>query len=404
MTASPRTYLSGWAVTTLGTGIVFPLTAVYLHDHVGLPVPAVSLYFAVFAVAGLVANPFAGVAAGRYGPGRVVLVATGFQTLGPLVLAAAGPPAFGMVAALLSGAGTGIFYAVLTPLLIDLFGRDRLGRVLAGQNAVSAATVGVGALAGGVLAGWGGVAGYRLAFVLNGLSYAAYGLLLAVILRGRRIAAAEPADRPFAGVLTPFTDRGFRWLLLLQGLLVLLGFGQIESVTPLVLRESAGLGVSGIGVVLAVNSLAVIAFQAPLLRVVERIGHVRALQTAVGCWAASLVLLWGATVAGSGAGVVVAAGFALLVALGECLISPSLQPLVVELAPADRMTAYTAATSLLHSIGNLLAPAVCLPLFASFGFAAYLGFQVAGYALALLATVVLVTLSPARPAALLKGH
>ncbi len=384
---SPRLYLTGWAVTTLGTGIVFPLTAVYLRDQLGLPVAAVSVYFGLFAIAGLVANPLTGMLAARLGPGRIAVAATLFQTVGPLFLVAHGPFAVSMTAAVFSGAGTGIFYGVLTPLLLQLFGEARLGRVLAAQNAVTAASVGGGALVGGFLVAVAGATGYRLSFLANGISFLVYGLVLAAVLRRarRRGAAPPPARRAgvLADTLAPFVDRRFLGILLLQGMLVLFGFGQVESVTPVVLRDSAQLQVAGISVVLAVNSLSIIVLQAPVVWVVERIGHVRSLLAALGCWAASVVALWlSAVVAGSVAGMVLAAGWALFFALGECFIAPTMQPLVVATAPPERLASYTASTSLSHSLGNLAAPALCLPVFTVFGFGAYLGLQFAGYAAA----------------------
>ncbi|MGI5506244.1 MFS transporter [Lentzea sp. CA-135723] len=387
---SPRLYLAGWTTTTLGTGIVFPLTAVYLRDQLGLPVGSVSLYFVLFAIAGLVANPFAGLLSVRFGPGPIAVAATAFQTIGPLLLAAHGPDALSLTASVFSGAGTGIFYAVLTPLLIQLFGEAKLGRMLAAQNAVSAASVGAGAVIGGLLVEALGEAGYRLSFLANGISFLAFGLVLAAVLRGVAAPSAEVSRSISpASVLAPFVDRRFLVILVLQGALVLFGFGQVESVMPIVLRDSAQLQVIGISVVLAVNSLSIIVLQAPVLRLVERIGHVRSLRAALGCWALSLVALWlSAAVSGPVVAVVAAAGWALLFALGECFIAPSMQPLVVATAPPGRLASYTASTSLVHSLGNLAAPALFLPVFTGLGFGAYLGFQLAGYLMAVLVLLI----------------
>jgi len=391
-----RQYLFGWGVTTLGTGLVFPLTAVYLREHVGLAVSGVSAYFALFAAAGLVVNPVAGGLCDTWRPGRIAILATLFQAAGPFFLLMR-VPELSMIAALFSGAGTGIFYAVLTPLLMSVFGKHNLSRMLAAQYRVTAGTVGAGALLGGLLTDSFGVPGYQLCFAVNGVSYLLYGLVLAGVLRHRNTAPSpsEPADgaaaakdagrqaRSFRNIVAPFTDRLFLWVLLLQGMLVTFGLGQIESVTPIVLRDSVQLAVSGISVVLAVNSVAVIALQGLALKAVERLGHMRALQAAVGCWCVSLLLLGlSAFAPGWQSGLALAAGYAVVFAAGECLISPSLQPVVVEIAPPGKVASYSASTSLIYGTGNLIAPAVCLPVFSTLGFAGYLALQLVGYAIA----------------------
>lgn len=382
-------YLLGWGVTTLGSGLVFPLTAVYLRDHLGLPVSGVSLYFALFAAAGLVVNPFAGALADRWRPGPIAVAATLVQTVGPLLLAL-GSARLSVAAALFSGAGTGVFYAVQTPLLISVFGKDRLGRMLASQFRISAATMGAGSILGGLLAGSLGEAGYRLCFAVNGPSYLVFGLILCAVLRRgaptprpSAAAAARGPGRALGAALAPFTDRVFLWALLLQGVLVIFGLGQIESVTPIVLRDSAQMAVSGVSVVLAVNSVTVIAVQGLAVRVAERIGPMRSLETAVLTWCLGLLVLWSVPAAPDARGaLLLASGYGLVFGIGQCLISPSFQPVVVAHAPPGRVAAYSASTSLIYGMGNLIAPAVCLPVFTSGGLGGYLWLQAAGYAAA----------------------
>ncbi len=399
--AARRRYLVGWGISTLGSGLVFPLTAVYLRDHLDLSVFGVSLYFGLFAVSGLVVNPVAGALCDRGRPGWIALLATVFQGVGPAVLVL---PGAHVAAALVSGAGTGIFYAVLTPLLISLFGKDGLSPMLAAQYRVSAGTVGAGALVGGVLVGSLGVSGYRACFLVNGLSFLLFGLVLhGVVRRGRtpvrprRTTPESPADTPatdagpaWARAMAPFTDRVFLWVLLMQGMVVTFGLGQVESVTPIVLHDSADLTVTGIGVVLTVNSLAVVVLQGRVLRAVKRLGHLRSVQVAVAFWALSLVVLWLSTAVTPWQGrLALAACYAAVFAVGECLVSPSIQPIVVDNAPPGKVASYSASTSFIHGISNLTAPSVCLPVFSALGFAGYLGLQLLGYAAAALAAVVL---------------
>lgn len=389
-------FLAGWGATAFGAGLAQPLLAVYLKETVGLPASGVSFYFGLFAVAGLAVNPLIGTFGARWDPGRVAVFATVPQTAGALLLVQAESMGTVTLAALLAGTGTGTYYAVQTPVLSSAFGESSLSRVLSAQNQVTAATMALGAVVGGQLADRLGTTGFQLGIAGNGVSYLLYGFALARVLRLRHGAGARPRafpggpadgsgprERGAARRRTPFANTTFLLLLLLQSALVTFGLGQLDTVLPVVLRDAAKLSVSAGSLVLAVNSLSVLLIQPLALRVVHRIGYVSALRTAVAVWAVSLLALSGAVhVTGQWLQLTLAALFGLVFSAGQCLIAPSVQPLVVALAPPGRMPAYAAATSLVHGLGGFLAPMMCLPVFTAGGFEGYLVLQLVGYAAA----------------------
>ncbi|MGW6407046.1 MFS transporter [Streptomyces vinaceus] len=386
-------FLTGWGATTFGTGLMLPLTVAYLREVLGLPTSGVSLYFALFAVAGLAVNPLAGRIGRIHGPGLPAIGATVLQAAGAAWLALADSMAATVPAACLSGAGTGAYYAVQTPLLTKVFGTTHLSRVLSAQHRVSALTVAVGALLGGQAVEHLGEGGYTLCVAANAASYLLYGATL-VRLRGavgrtagtgahradRGAPRADPRERG-----TALRDPVFRRLLLLQTALVVFGLAQVDAVVPAILRN-AHLSVSGVSIVVACNTVGVIAFQGLALRVVERIGYVAALTAAILVWVAAMAALTAAVlVPGSGVRLLLGALFGLVFAVGECLIAPSVQPLVTLAAPAARLESYAAATSLAHGLGAFVAPLVLLPVVDGGGVWSYLALQLGGYAFAMYA-------------------
>ncbi|WP_020123045.1 MFS transporter [Streptomyces canus] len=397
-------YLVGWTVSRLGVGMVLPLTALYLSDAVGLSVAGVSWYFAVSAVSALVVNPVAGYLCDIVGPAKISLVTFALSSTGPFFLAFA-PTTLSVLAAALTGAGTGLSYAMLTPLLVSLFGEPELGRVLAAQNRIKAGAVAGAAMLGSFLVGSFGLTGYRICFVANGVSAFVYGAVTIAILRskggwerpGKRAPASE--NRKVSDVWAPLLDPVFRAVLVLQGMLVIFGFGQLESVLPIILRDGSRLGAFGVSVVLAVNAITVVALQGVAVRVVAWLGYVRALQIAVLLWSLSLgLLLWSAHAPSVRAALAIVVGYGVVFALGECLVSPSLQPLVVATAPPAKVAAYSASTSLVFSIGNLAASSLCLPAFVFLGLPAYLLIQLAGHGVAATSLSLLTRRTPARAA------
>ncbi|MGW8776543.1 MFS transporter [Streptomyces sp. NPDC055796] len=387
-------FLTGWGATTFGTGLMLPLTVAYLREVLGLPTSGVSLYFALFAVAGLAVNPLAGRIGRIHGPGLPAIGATVLQAAGAAWLALADSMAATVPAACLSGAGTGAYYAVQTPLLTKVFGTSHLSRVLSGQHRVSALTVAVGALLGGQAVEHLGEGGYTLCVVANAASYLLYGATLVRLRRAVGRPAGPGADREDPGA--PRADPGergtaalrdpvFRRLLLLQTALVVFGLAQVDAVVPAILRN-AHLSVSAVSVVVACNTVGVIAFQGLALRVVERIGYVAALMAAILVWVVAMAALTAAVlVPGTGVRLLLGALFGLVFAVGECLIAPSVQPLVTLAAPTARLESYAAATSLAHGLGAFVAPLVLLPVVDGGGVWSYLALQLGGYALALYA-------------------
>ncbi|MGW4685569.1 MFS transporter [Streptomyces sp. NPDC004244] len=400
-------FLTGWGATTFGTGLVLPLTVAYLRETLGLPTSAVSLYFALFAMAGLVVNPLAGRIGKVRGPGLSAIGATVLQAAGAVLLAVADSTAATVPAACLSGAGTGAYYAVQTPLLTKVFGTPELSRVLSDQHRISALTVAVGALLGGQAVEHLGAGGYALCLVANAVSYLLYGVALVRLRRAERRPAAEgPDGAGSAGPRAEAGERGaalrdtvFLRLLLLQTALVVFGIAQVDAVVPAILRN-AHLSVSAISVVVACNTVGVIAFQGLALRVVERIGYVAALTAAILVWVAAMAALTAAVlVPGTGVRLLLGALFGLVFAVGECLIAPSVQPLVTQTAPAARLESYAAATSLAHGLGAFVAPLVLLPVVDGGGVWSYLALQLGGYGLALYALLSFRSRSVRRPAA-----
>ncbi|HEY2061285.1 MAG TPA: MFS transporter [Amycolatopsis sp.] len=380
-------FLTGWGATTFGSGLMLPITVTYLRGILHLPLSGVSLYFALFALSGLAVNPLA-IRVGRaLGPGTVVITAAVLQASGWGLFAVAGSMALVVPAAALSGAGTGMYYAVQTPLLIRVFGDGALGRVLSGQNRTTAVMMTVGTLLGGQAVQRFGADGYAVCLTVNALSYLVHGTILAGLVRKH---GAAPLVRPESGTRRrprggALRDPVFLCLLVFQFSLVIFGLGQFDSVVPAILGN-AQLSVAAISVVIACNTGGVIVLQGLALRVVERIGYIGALVTAIVSWTAALAALGCAMLtSGSLPKVLLGAVFGVLFAVGECLIAPSMQPLVTTTAPSDSLESYAAATSLAHGLGAFLAPLILLPVIDAAGVGAYFALELGGFALALYA-------------------
>ncbi|MEV0694524.1 MFS transporter [Streptomyces sp. NPDC050388] len=383
-----RAYYVGYGVSMLGSGMVLPITAIFLRSEVGLTIGQVSVYFALNAILGVLVNPFAGVACDRYGPKALVVPAVGLQVLTPLVLAVTQSFPTAVLAAVLSGVGNGVFYACLTPLISSLFGPEGVGRAFGNQYQIANIGYVVGAVASSGLVERMDSAGYRVAFVLNAVSFVVYGLLVVWMAEPVKTAGSA-ARRPswnLRSSWSPYRDLRFLPLIAVQFCVVAFGLSQMESVLPLVLRDYGGFPIFAISLYIGINASVVLVLQTPVTRLVgNRWGPLRGLRTALAVWGVSIVfgilsLYLDATVAKF----VALAVFALLGAVGEALVAPSMQPLVVERAPKDRLGAYSASISLGHGFAAAAAPLLCMAVLGGLGTPGYWALLGAGYGLGLL--------------------
>jgi MFS family permease len=170
-------------VDNFGSGLFLPVVLLYVTRVVGVPLAAAGVGVAVGTVAGLGVPPVAGRWVDRVGPLRVVVCAELVQALGAVVyLAAHGAVAVG-VAAVLLAAGQQLFFSSLFVLIADVAGGGPKDRPFAVAGMVRSASFAGGGLAAGVLLSLAGLDGYRIAVIVDAVSFVACALMLALLVR-----------------------------------------------------------------------------------------------------------------------------------------------------------------------------------------------------------------------------
>jgi MFS family permease len=157
-----------------------------------------------------------------------------------------------------------------------------------------------------------------------------------------------------------------RGMLVLVGLLFAAGYAQYNAAMPAYATGLGGVTASAVGIAVAANAVTVVALQLFALRAVGHWRRSRAIAVTAGTWAVAwLVVLLAGTVGG---GPVAVAGFALgmaVLGVGETLLSPSLMPLVNDLAPARLRGRYNGACALACTGGWMLGPLLAGTAFAA---------------------------------------
>ncbi|MGI5196857.1 MFS transporter [Streptomyces sp. CA-288835] len=354
----------GNALGAFGLGFTVPYLYVYVAQVRELGAVTAGLVLAVFAVAALVVLPFAGRAIVRRGALPVLLVALVTAALGALGLGLASSATAVLVAAGVLGAGQAVMQPALATMIVDFSTTGTRSRAFAMQFFLQNLGLGVGGLIGGHLVDATRPGSFTLLFSIE----AAMFLLLVVVMgtvrmpRAPRIGSEAPRAK---GSWTELLgNRAMVQLCVLGFVLFFACYGQFESGLSAYGVEAAGISTSALGTALAANTAVIVVAQFVVLRFVERRRRSRVIAAVGLIWAVA----WGvAGYAGLGNGSQAMATAAFvstyaLFGLGEAMLSPTVAPLVADLAPAGMAGQYNSAFALVKQLALAVGPAVGGPM------------------------------------------
>jgi len=367
-----QTLQLGGLFNAFGNGVVLPFTLIYLHNVRGISLTAAGLVLATNAVVALVSGPFSGPLVDRLGGRRVLALA--------LLLLAAGFGSYMLVhrpwqafaAAVVTGVGNGFFWPAQSTLIAGLTPHDRRHVAFAMQRVVMNLGIGLGALAGGLIASAEHPWTFTVLFAVDALTFLAYLAILYAFVPAPDL--GRPPDSERAGSYRDvLRNRAFLLVISLNSLFILAGFSGFELL-PVYAKNEAGVSESAIGVVFFVNTAVIVLTQLPISRASEGRRRMAVLGLLGVTWAASwlLVPVAGIWLQGAAAAVLLAAAMALF-AIGECLHGAVQAPLVAELAEPRLYGRYMALSALSWSVGFALGPAVGAPVLDAWPTAVWIG-------------------------------
>ncbi|MFI6245333.1 MFS transporter [Streptomyces sp. NPDC051016] len=368
MGAAMRRIHVGNALSAFGLGFTVPYLYVYVAQVRGLGAMTAGIVLAVFAVAALIVLPFAGRAIVRRGPLPVLLTALVLAATGALSLGLAGSAPTVLTAAALLGAGQAVMQPALATMIVDCSSAETRSRAFATQFFLQNLGLGVGGLIGGHLVDTTRVSSFTLLFAIE----AAMFLLLAVVMstvrmpQAPRIAGAPSASAK-GGWKQLLGNRAMVQLSVLGFVLFFACYGQFESGLSAYGVEAAGISTSALGTALAANTLMIVVAQFAVLRFVERRRRSRVIAGVGLIWAVAWVVA-GYAGLGHGSQEMATAAFVstyALFGLGEAMLSPTVAPLVADLAPTGLAGQYNSAFALVKQLALAVGPAVGGPLAAS---------------------------------------
>jgi MFS family permease len=358
-TLSPgyRFLLAGFTLSSAGSGLVLPLTAVFISQELGLGPAGAARYFAVVALVAAVLTPVTGRLLDRIQPRLVAVAGLAMLALGFGALGAARTPAQVLACAAAVGAGNALMLPALTPNLAAVVPAELRREAFSVRYAAMNLGIGIGAAVGGVaVSRLHSTTGFEALYLADALTFVP--LAFALFRVGARTTAStsdKGTDKPVS-YATLARSVVARRLIVLQFLVMAFGYAQFEASVPLLVHQRMGAGSWMLGAIVGANTVAVIGLRKPLTKRFSAYSEATTLVVGTAAWTlafatGALAALWSGP-----ARLVFLLLFALGFAVGETAYSCSFFPLLTRIVPEALLGRASALSSLAGNAGSVVGP------------------------------------------------
>ena len=395
LTPDGRRVLVGACVDAVGTGFVLPFIVIYLHEVRHISLTTAGVIIALNGVVGLVAIPVYGVLIDRLGAKRVQLASLAFACLGALGFAGARSAGTAAVAMVFAGIGNAGFWPSSQALIGALIPADERSRYFALNFVVLNLGIGLGGVVGAALVRPGHPGTYELLFVINALTFVVDAFIIAPVRLPRPAPAVHAVERS-PSYRSLLREPAMRWILVLQLVLILIGYAQLETGFPAYVRT---LGVSPhiVGIAFAANTTAIVAGQLWVTRRTAGLRRTRSLVMVSALWIAGwAVLAAGHWLPHGGPAAVMTVVFAVVFGIGEMFFAPTIPAMVNDLAPEHMRGRANAATAFCWSVATVAGPIVGGALIGAGAALTWIAILAAGCVVAAIVSLRLERILPAR--------
>lgn len=368
MGAALRRIQVGSALSAFGLGFTVPYLYVYVAQVRDLGAGTAGVVLAVFAMAALAVLPFTGRVIDRRGPLPVLVVASGVASVGAAALGFSSSVTTAVLSAAVLGAGTAVMQPALATMLVWCSSTATRTRAFATQFFLQNLGLGLGGLVGGQIVDTSRPASFTLLFLIEAVMFIVLGVVAGSVRMPRTasLSGARPSDGAAAkgGLRALLSHRAMVQLCVMGFVLFFACYGQFESGLAAYGTEAAGIQPSTLGIALAANTAVIVVAQFVVLRLVERRRRSRVIAWVGLIWAFAWIVA-GYAGLGHGSQTMATAAFIstyALFGLGEAMLSPTVAPLVADLAPESMVGQYNSAFALCKQLALAVGPAVGGPM------------------------------------------
>ena len=358
----PRVVLflqAGNAFSWFGYGLILPFEIIYLHQFRGFSTATAGLVLAAILGAGTLVTLPSGALLDRFRAKPILIAANLASALGYAGLAFVDRPSQAFAWAVIGGAGVGVTRTANQTLLITLITPEQRVASFALGRAAQNLGLGLGAaIAGFVISSAQELRSFQALYLFDAITYVALALVVLAVVPNRRAAAADHGTGG-GGFGAVARDRRFLIVIAANLLLIIVGYALFANILAPFVKAHTHVGPGAIGVLFVFNAFFVAIAQVPATRLFKRMHRARIFATASALFAIALLGVLPATLIDSElAAAALLCGVATVIAIGECVHSIVLGPLVADLAPPHLLGRYISVFSLMVTGGFAIGPAI----------------------------------------------
>lgn len=347
----------GRLLSEIGSGFTIFYAPIFFVQQVGLSAASVGLALGSASISGIVGRLLSGIYADRWGRKPVLLLSTVVLALSCFIFASTNNFPTLVAGCLVQGLGLGLYWPVNEAIVADLTDGEARRFAYAITRLADNVGMGLGIIAGGLLISTTGA--YRSLFTIDGISFCCFLLTIAVGIQ-ETLPAEKTAVRFVSGYTTALHDRRLV-VYAIVNIILTVYISQTQTTLPLyfsgfVTQPGArGFNPQVISTLFTGHLLMTIACQLPILKLLQKLSHVRSLMISGGFWllgfccisitgtSNSYQLLW----ASLGLG---------LFAVAIVAYTPTASALIADLAPSSLRSVYTSINSLCWAAGYAIGP------------------------------------------------
>ncbi|MDZ5472594.1 MFS transporter [Bacillus sp. 31A1R] len=336
----------GMAVNVTGSSFLWPLNAIYIHDHLGKSLTVAGLVLMLNSAASVIGNLFGGTLFDKIGGYKSILLGIGITVFSLVGLTFLHTWPYYVVFLTIIGFGSGIVFPAMYAMAGSVWkegGRRSFNAIYVAQNV----GVAVGAALGGLVASYS----FQLIFLANALMYIIF-LLIAVF--GYRTIQARPAKQTSfiqeKGIVKDHTKLYALLILCLGYLLCWVGYVQWQS-TIAAYTQQINISLTQYSILWTING-AIIVLGQPFMNVIVKAFKSLKSQIIVG-----MVIFIGSFIVAASAKQFAAFITAMVIlTIGEMLIWPAVPTIADQLAPKGREGFYQGIVNSTATGGRMIGP------------------------------------------------
>jgi MFS family permease len=380
-----RWLLSTVAVQTLGRGLTLPFTIIYINEIRGVPLDVAGTLMSLIFVAALCATAPGGALTDRLGARVMVIAATTSQIIGLVVMAFAETPLVIGLACVFLGISQGVSWPAFNALVASVVRGQTRMQYFGVNFALVNLGIGLGGIIGGLYVDVARPETFTMIFLANAVTMLVPIALLFGPLRHLHARAERPVDAETdqSSYLQIIRRPAVLWITVLTFIGGFVGYAQMEAGVPAFARSVGEVSTRTVGIAFGVNTVVIVALQFLVLRFITGHRRTRVLMAMTATWALSWVALGGSGIlAGTHAAELFVILWAVIFALGETMLQPTIPAITNDLAPDHARGRYNALSAGAFQSAAIVGPIVAGVLLEHSLGSLYLGILVAGCGLA----------------------